>query len=272
MTIDINPEAQALRAALRERGLGECALFFVLGSGLGPFAERLQDAEVVEYADLAGMPQSKVAGHAGRFVLGTVAGQRVAVQQGRVHLYEGWSAEEVSRAVRVAAELGVGGVVLTNAAGGVNADFGPGTLMSIRDHLNLQGRTPLAPSEVGLGSPYDGAMAQALGAAAKRTKIELASGVYAANLGPTYETPAEVRFLRSMGADAVGMSTAMEAMAAHAAGARVAGISLITNAAAGLSENPLSHEEVMDAGKAAAMRFSDLLEAAVPEWASILAS
>lgn len=271
MSIELHPEARALREALTDRGLGECVLFFVLGSGLGPFADRIQDAEVIEYADLPGMPQSKVAGHAGRFLLGNIAGHRVAVQQGRVHLYEGWSAEEVSRAVRVAAQVGVRGVVLTNAAGGVNADFAPGTLMSIRDHINLQGRTPLTPSETGAGTPYDAALAEALGQAAATAKIELASGVYAANLGPTYETPAEVRFLRSMGADAVGMSTAMEAMAAHASGARVAGISLITNAAAGLSENPLSHEEVMEAGKAAAVRFSDLLEAAVPGWAAILA-
>ncbi len=254
---------ERLRASLRAAGLDTGELLFVLGSGLGVFAERLQNARAVPFEELDGMPCSSVPGHAGRFVLGTVGGVRVVVQQGRVHLYEGWSPEEVTRAVRALAGLGCGGVVLTNAAGGARADWPAGTLMRLTDHLNLQGRGPLAWGEAGYGCPYDSELGAALDDAAADAGVPLQRGVYAGLLGPSYETPAEVRFLRSVGADAIGMSTVAEAVAAHAAGARVAAVSLVTNPGAGISPTPLSHAEVVEAGREAADGFCRLLTFAV---------
>ncbi len=254
---------ERLRGSLRASGLDGGELLFVLGSGLGVFAERLEDARAVPFAELDGMPRSAVPGHAGRFVSGRVRGVPVVVQQGRVHLYEGWSPEEVTRAVRALAGLGCGAVVLTNAAGGARADWPAGTLMRLRDHLNLQGRGPLAPGEAGYGSPYDPELGAALDEAAAAAGVPLEQGVYAGLLGPSYETPAEVRALRAMGADAIGMSTVAEAVAARAAGARVAAVSLVTNPGAGIGGTPLSHAEVVEAGREAADRFCRLLEAAV---------
>jgi purine-nucleoside phosphorylase len=253
-----------LATSLRALDVEGIELAFVLGSGLGVFAERLADARTIPYADIEGMPQSAVPGHAGCLVTGTVAGKRVLVQQGRVHLYEGWSAHDVTLAVRAFAELGCKGVVLTNAAGGLRPEWKPGTLMRLTDHINLQGRSPLENAERGFGSPYDPALGAALEEGAEQAGFELTSGVYAALLGPTYETPAEVRMLRWMGADAVGMSTAAEALAAHAAGMRVAAVSCITNQAAGISGAALSHQEVIDTGRAVAQNFCALLERAVP--------
>lgn len=255
-------DIQGLVRSLSEHDVQGARVAFVLGSGLGLFAERIQRARSIPYADLDGLPKSGVPGHAGRLVVGEIGGVRVLAQQGRVHLYEGWSEHEVTRAVRAFAALGVRVLVLTNAAGGIRTGFRPGTLMRIRDHLNLQGRSPLAPRERGFGSPWDEAAGAALDAAARSARVELESGVYAGLLGPTYETPAEVRMLRWMGADAVGMSTVAEALAARASGMRVAGVSCITNLAAGLGEGPLSHEEVIDVGKRAAQAFSTLLESA----------
>jgi purine-nucleoside phosphorylase len=216
------------------------------------------------------MPVSRVPGHAGRLVVGEIDGVRVVVQQGRVHLYEGWSANDVTRSVRAIARLGVRAIVLTNAAGGLRPEWKPGTLMRIHDHLNLQGATPLEPRETARGSPYDPALAHALARAAESVRVQLESGVYAGVLGPSYETPAEIRMLRWMGADAVGMSTIAEAIAAHACGIRVAAISCITNAAAGITGAPLSHAEVIEAGREASPRFSALLEAGVVEIAASL--
>ena len=218
------------------------------------------------------MPRSRVPGHAGKLVLGEVGGVRVIVQQGRVHLYEGWRASEVARAVRAFAAIGVGAVVLTNAAGGLHREWSAGTLMRVDDHINLQGATPLGATETAHGTPYDPELARALDRAAERVDCELRSGVYAGLRGPSYETPAEIRMLAWMGADAVGMSTVMEALGARASGARVAAVSCITNAAAGIGDEPLSHEDVLRAGRDASERFVRLLEAAVPEIASCLAS
>jgi purine-nucleoside phosphorylase len=255
---------ETLTASLRALDIEGVELAFVLGSGLGVFAERLVGARTIPYAEIDGMPQSAVPGHAGCLVVGEIAGKRVLVQQGRVHLYEGWSAHEVTRAVRAFAALGCRGIVLTNAAGGLRPEWKPGTLMRIADHIDLQGRTPLADAERGFGSPYDPALGAALEEGADQAGVELVSGVYAALLGPSYETPAEVRMLRWMGADAVGMSTAAEALAARAAGMRVAAVSCITNQAAGISGAALSHQEVIEAGRAAAQNFCALLERAVP--------
>lgn len=250
---------EQLLASLRQHGVGELDLAFVLGSGLGAFAEHIEGARRIPYEELAGMPRSKVAGHAGRLVVGRLGSRRVLAQQGRVHLYEGWSVLEVTRAVRAIAALGCPRFVLTNAAGGLRREWAPGTLMALSDHLNLQGRTPLRESQAGYANAYDAQMRRELVQAARAEGFELREGVYAGLLGPTYETPAEIEMLRRLGADAVGMSTVAEALAARAGGARVAGVSLITNFAAGITGEPLSHEEVMAAGKEAAGRFSALL-------------
>jgi purine-nucleoside phosphorylase len=183
-------------------------------------------------------------------------------------LYEGWSAHEVTRAVRAFGRVGVRGLVLTNAAGGMRREWAPPTLMRITDHVNLQGRTPLLPGEGGSKATYDAELGDALDEAARASGVTLQRGVYAGVLGPNYETPAEIRFLHDFGADAVGMSTVCEAQAARAAGMRVAAISCITNLAAGLSAGPLNHAEVVEVGRQAAQQFCDLLEAAVPRLAA----
>lgn len=251
---------EMLLASLRKHGVGELDVAFVLGSGLGAFAERIEGARRISYEELDGMPRSNVAGHAGQLVVGRIGARRVLAQQGRVHLYEGWSVSEVTRAVRAIAALGCPRFVLTNAAGGLRREWPPGTLMALADHLNLQGRTPLGEKQAGYAAPYDAPMRQELVHAARDEGFELREGVYAGLLGPTYETPAEIEMLRRLGADAVGMSTVAEALAARAAGARVAGVSLITNFAAGITGERLSHEEVIASGKEAAGRFSSLLE------------
>ncbi len=261
---------QNLARSLRASGIEGAEIAFVLGSGLGAFADKLQRPRAVPAADLDGLPRGTVPGHAGRILVGELGGVRVLVQQGRVHLYEGWSAEELTRAVRAFAELGVRALVLTNAAGGIRAGFGPGTLMRIRDHINLQGRAPLGRAERGFGTPWDTQLAAALDRAAAQAGQRLESGVYAGLFGPAYETPAEIRWLRSLGADAVGMSTVSEALAGHACGMRVAGISCITNLAAGLAPERLSHAEVLESGRRAAADFCALLERAVPALASAL--
>ncbi len=268
MTTAMQHEIEELATSLESLGARGAEVALVLGSGLGAFADGLDEAHAVPFGEIEGMLQSGVEGHAGRIVLGRIDGVRVLVQQGRVHLYEGWSAREVTRAVRAYCRLGVGAVVLTNAAGGLRPEWPAGTLMRITDHINMQRATPLMAAEGGAGNPYDSQLADAVDAAAKEADVALERGVYAALFGPSYETPAEVRMLRASGADAVGMSTAAEALAAHAAGARVAGISLITNQAAGIAESALSHEEVIRAGEEAGGRFAALLTRAVPRIAA----
>ena len=259
-----------LARSLRASGIDGAQIAFVLGSGLGAFAEKLERSRAVTAADLEGLPLGSVPGHAGRILVGEIGGVRVLVQQGRVHLYEGWSAQELTRAVRAFAALGVRALVLTNAAGGIRDGFRPGTLMRIRDHIDLQGRAPLARAERGFGSPWDAELGTALEGAARRAGIALESGVYAGLLGPAYETPAEIRWLRALGADAVGMSTVAEASAGRACGLRVAGISCITNMAAGLSPGMLSHAEVLENGRRAASAFCALLEQSVQPLARVL--
>ena len=254
-------EREELLESLDAAGAGSARAAIVLGSGLGPLAEQVEGARSLPYEELAGMPESAVPGHAGRLVLGELAGAPVVLQQGRCHLYEGRTAEEVSRCVSCLAELGVGTVLLTNAAGGLHAEWPIPSLMRITDHINLQGVTPLGASGRGYGSPYDPELGALIDAAAEGAGIPLRAGVYAALPGPTYETHAEVRMHGSLGADAVGMSTAQEALAAHAAGARVAAISCITNHAAGLSHTEPNHEEVVEAGLKATEQFTGLIRA-----------
>ena len=261
-----------LVSSLHGLGLGSPKIAFVLGSGLGAFAERIQDARSIAYSEIEGLPRSSVPGHEGKLVAGVMNGVPIVCQQGRVHLYEGWSVEEVTRCVRALVELGVRGVVLTNAAGGVNETWPVPTLMRISDHMNFQGRSLVPPSRSGFQSPYDTALGEALDRASEESGVTLRRGVYAGLTGPTYETPAEVRMLRKMGADAIGMSTVNEALAARAAGARVAAISCITNLGAGITGEKLNHEEVVEAGREIAESFCKLLETAIPHLASELTS
>lgn len=258
-----------LAASLAKHGVENVELAFVLGSGLGVFADCIQNARAIPYADIDGMPKSSVPGHAGRLVIGEIGGVRVVAQQGRVHLYEGWSADDVTRCVRALAKVGVPRIVLTNAAGGLHKDWPPGTLMRITDHVNMQSTTPLASFEASSGSPFDPELGAVLDATAKKRDIKLTRGVYAGLLGPTYETPAEIRMLAWVGADAVGMSTVAEALAARASGMKVAGISCITNYAAGITKDVPNHAEVIDVGKRAAKSFSELLEAAAPDLSKV---
>lgn len=271
-----NGGLQSLVASLEEAGAARARVALVLGSGLGAFADGLDDAEAVPFSELNGMPTGGVPGHASRIVLGALPGPDadapdpipVLVQQGRVHLYEGWTPEEVTRSVRAYAALGIGTLVLTNAAGGLRRDWSVPTLMRIEDHINLQSVTTLGPLNRGSGTPYTQRLGECLEEAARATGVTLHAGIYAALPGPSYETPAEVRMLAKIGADAVGMSTAQEACAAHAAGMRVTAVSCITNAAAGHGESPLNHEEVVEAGQQIAADFSRLLTAALPGMAT----
>ena len=241
--------------ALRYRcGVDSFSVAVVLGSGLGAFADALDHADRVPMSELAGFPAPAVPGHAGEVVVGRLGDQAVLVLAGRVHLYEGYSAHEVVHGVRVAAAAGVHSTVLTNAAGGIRPDLAVGSLVGISDHLNLSGANPLIgphdgpePSFVDLSAAYDPQWRRQAAA----VRPGMAEGVYAGLAGPSFETPAEIRMLTTMGADLVGMSTACETIASRHLGVRVAGVSLVTNRAAGLGE-PLSHDEVMAVGRAAA--------------------
>jgi len=277
MTQSSTSSLDALTKSLARHGVGEARLALVLGSGLGRFADRLDSARAIPYAELDGMPQSAVPGHAGRLVLGEVDGVPVVVQQGRVHLYEGWSALEVTRAVRAFARLEVPGLILTNAAGGLEEDWKAPSLMRVTDHVNMQ-PVALGKRAFALESGdsrrrdvvYDAVMGDVLDLVAKEVGNSFHHGIYAGLLGPSYETPAEVRMLREAGVSAVGMSTVLEALAARHAGMRVAAISCITNAAAGIGDEPLSHDEVVAAGEEIAESFCALLLAAIGPLASAL--
>lgn len=238
-------------------------LGIVLGSGLKDFARQVRDAVTVPFHEITGWPVPKVEGHGGALVLGTVAGTRVACLTGRVHLYEGWKPYEVVRAVRTLRHLGVPNFLLTNAAGGIADDLSAGDLMLLVDHLNLTGCSPLTgPHEAEFGPRFPDQTAvysPKLRSLLQQCGQRLRPGVYAGLLGPSYETPAEVRMLKTLGADAVGMSTVHEAIALNAMGAQVAGLSLVSNLAAGLSDQPLAHDEVVAAGKQAASMLEDLV-------------
>jgi len=239
----------------------------VLGSGLGRYSEGLGNAVSIPYADIPNMPTAAVAGHAGNLVVGDGGGRRVAAMQGRAHLYEGWSPQEVVFGVRLMAQLGAHTLIVTNAAGGIAPQLSPGDLMAITDQLNLTGTSSLlGPNDERLGprfidmtDAYDPGLIDTASKVARRLGFELRRGVYAGLLGPAYETPAEVRMLRTLGADAVGMSTVLEVLAARHLGMRVLGISCISNLAAGISDRPLSHEEVRETASRVETRFESLL-------------
>lgn len=244
----------------------------VLGSGLGAFADTLTDATRVPYALIPTFPRSTAIGHAGQMVIGKSGGVAVAAMQGRVHLYEGYSAREVTFPIRVFARMGIGAVVLTNAAGGINLQYQQGALVAIRDHLNLQGQNPLVganderfgPRFPDMSEAYSKAYLVAAQAEAKRLGITLHDGIYAALLGPSYETPAEIRYLRTIGADLVGMSTVPEVLAARHMGIKVLAISCVTNMAAGIVDQPINHEEVLVTGQKVRGMFESLLRAVLP--------
>lgn len=268
-TAMIDEAADAVRARLSGR---KPTVAIVLGSGLGQFAGRLTDAVRIPYAVIPHFPAPTVIGHSGELVAGSLQGRTVLVQSGRFHMYEGHPASLTALPVRVFARLGVGTVVLTNAAGGIRRGFGSGTVMLIADQINLSFRNalfgPALPGEIrfpDMSDPYDPGLRAIAREVARRRKIALAEGVYVGLLGPSYETPAEVRMLERLGADAVGMSTVLEVIAARAAGLRCLGFSAITNPAAGVTLAKLDHLEVMDVAYRIAGELAALIEGVVAE-------
>lgn len=237
----------------------------VLGSGLNVLAYKYPAEQAIPFAEFSILPKSTVPGHSGKFVLAEISGTRVIYAQGRVHLYEGHTAQDVTATIRLLAEAGVKRVILTNAAGSVNENFAPGSWMMISDHLNLTGTTPLLgrPEFIDMSDVYSPAWRSTFAGAAIERQLILNEGVYAGLLGPQFETPAEVRMLRNLGADAVGMSTVLEAIQARALGLELAAFSCLTNWGAGIGAEPLSHAEVLATGKAAAEGFSELLRGAI---------
>jgi purine-nucleoside phosphorylase len=244
----------------------------VLGSGLGGLADELTDATAIPYTEIPSFPRSTAVGHAGQMVIGKAGQIPVAAMQGRTHLYEGYSAREVSFPIRVFGRMGIRAVILTNAAGGINLEYKQGALVVVRDHINLQGQNPLiGPNDDRLGPRYPD-MSQAywkpyreaaLGEAHK-LHLTVYEGVYAALTGPSFETPAEIRFLRTIGADLVGMSTAAEVIVARHMGLRVLAISCVTNMAAGILDQILTHEEVLETGERVRGAFGALVKAVLP--------
>lgn len=252
----------------------------VLGSGLGSFADELGDAVEIHYAEIPHFHRSTALGHAGRLALGKVDGHSLVVMQGRVHLYEGYSASEVGFPMRAFARLGVRAAILTNAAGGINLEYSQGALVAIKDHINLQGQNPLTgPEDTRLGlrfidmtEAYSRQYRQLARAAAKKVQIDLREGIYAALAGPSYETPAEIRFLRTIGADLVGMSTVPETIVARQMGIKVLAISCVTNMAAGVLDKPLNHEQVLETGRRVSGQFKALLREVISAISRDLAS
>ena len=247
----------------------------VLGSGLGAFADALDEAVTIPYSAIPGWPQSTAVGHAGKMVVGLAAGVPVAVLAGRAHLYEGYTAQQAAFGVRTLGRLGVRSLVLTNAAGGVNANFAPGALVLLSDHINLLGQNPLSgPNDDTLGprfpdmsEAYSKTFRAIARQAGRAMGLELPEGVYAAVPGPSYETPAEIRYLRAIGADLVGMSTIPETIAANHMGLRVLGISCVTNHAAGVVDQKLDHKEVLQVGERMKDTLIELLRRIVPRLA-----
>lgn len=257
---------------LRARSPLRPTVGIVLGSAQGALADSLKSATRIPYSDIPGLPVSTAIGHKGELVLGTIGDTPIAVMSGRFHLYEGYSAQQVASGIRMFRAFGIRRVVLTNAAGGINLEYATGALVLISDHINLQCANPLTgANDDRLGPRFPDmteVYATALRVAAKKTADQLGmalhEGVYAAMPGPSYETPAEIRFLRTIGADLVGMSTAIEAIAANHMGMEVLGISCVTNLAAGLSGKKLQHAEVLEIGRRVSSTFQELLTALLP--------
>jgi purine-nucleoside phosphorylase len=277
---------RAVAAADRIRKLHKArpVLGIVLGSGLGNFATQVESATTIDYGEIPGWPLSTVEGHSGKLVLGTVGGVNVAVMQGRVHAYEGYSMNEVTFPTRVLGLLGCTGLIVTNAAGGINTSYGEGTLVAISDHINLTGTNAAAgPNEPRFGLregtgyrffdmtvAYSKRLRKLAHAEADKQRIPLPEGVYIAVLGPSYETPAEIRAFRTLGADLVGMSTVHEVIVARHMGMEVLGISLVTNMAAGVVDRVIHHEEVMEIGRRVEGQFTSLVKALAPQVAEAI--
>jgi len=259
--------AENAARTIRARSTEEARIAIVLGSGLGGFAEEFKDSVSLPYQDIPGFVSSTAQGHAGSLVIGKVEGVPVLAMQGRVHYYEGYSLEEVTFPIRTFKLLGVNTLILTNAAGGIDVQLSQGALMVISDHLNLMGVNPLrgpnderfGPRFPDLSEVYSRELQELVIKESRALGITIRRGIYAALAGPSYETPAEIHMLRAFGADAVGMSTVPEAIVARHMGMRVLGISCITNMAAGISENPINHEEVMETGQRVRETFTQLL-------------
>ena len=279
---DLFTKAESAVAAIRELSGNPPKLGIILGSGLGGFAAQVADAVSIPYADIPHFPQSTVVGHSGKLVLGTIGGVAVAVMQGRVHAYEGYTMDQVTFPTRVLALLGCGRLIVTNAAGGIRANIPQGSLVVISDHINLTGMNAAAgPNEqrfacgpdsgqrfFDMTTAYSPALRKLAMAEAERQKIPLCEGVYLAVLGPSFETPAEIRAFRTLGADLVGMSTVHEVIVARHMGLEVLGISLVTNMAAGISGETIHHEDVMAIGRRVERQFTGLVTALVPQIAA----
>lgn len=277
--MDLFSKAQSAVEYVRGRAAVQPRIGIVLGSGLGGFASQVQGAVSIAYADIPHFPQSTVVGHSGKLVLGTIGGVPAAVMQGRVHAYEGYAMEQVTFPARVLGLLGCGTLIVTNAAGGIRTDVPAGSLVAISDHINLTGHNAaLGPNEerfacvAGAGQrffdmtrAYSPALRRLASEEAARQRIPLHEGVYLAVLGPSYETPAEIRAFRTLGADMVGMSTVHEVIVARHMGLEVLGLSLVTNMAAGVSGDVIDHEEVMDIGRRVEAQFTALLTGLVPQ-------
>jgi purine-nucleoside phosphorylase len=263
----LNDQVQRAAERVRERGLNEAQVALVLGSGLSGLVDALEDVVCIPYADIPGMASASVAGHPGKLVGGRLEGLRVVAMQGRLHAYEGHALSQVVLGVRLMARLGAATLIVTNAAGGLETSQRPGSLMIITDHLNLTGQNclvgrndeALGPRFPDMSAAYDPALRALAYESALEANLVLSEGVYAGVLGPSYETPAEVRMLRVLGASAVGMSTVQEVIAARHLGLRVLGISCVTNLAAGLSKHPLSHAEVEQTARASATALAQLV-------------
>jgi len=263
---------------LRERFTRAPHAILVLGSGLGGLADEIEDPVRIPFGDIPGFPRrtQELAGHAGQLVAGRLEGVEVAAMQGRFHLYEGWQPGDVALPVRALAALGAETMVLTNAAGGIRPGFMPGDLMLIADHINLMFRNPLIGQTVqgetrfpDMSDPYDAEFRRAAEEVARELGIPVVEGVYAAVLGPSYETPAEIRMLARMGADAIGMSTIPEVLVARAIGVKCLGISCITNLASGIGHERLSHDEVMEVGARVRDRLAALVRGVLPRIAGL---
>jgi purine-nucleoside phosphorylase len=256
---------------IRSRTTETPRIAIILGSGLGAFADDFENAVSIPYKDITGFPRSTAEGHAGRLVVGKIDQVPLMAMQGRVHFYEGYSLEQVTFPIRVFKLLGIKTLILTNASGGVNVQFSQGALMIISDHLNLLGDNPLrGPNDTRFGprfpdmtAVYSPELQEIVIEEAKALNVEVRRGIYAARAGPSYETPAEIHLMRTLGADAVGMSTVPEAIVARHMDLEVLGISCITNMAAGLSDEPINHDDVMATGDRVRETFTQLLRKVV---------
>ncbi len=258
--------------AVRSRTQIQPKVGVILGSGLGTVAERTANSVAIHYSDIPYFHGTSIEGHEGKMLLGDLSGVPVVFLKGRFHVYEGYPMEDVVFPTRVVCALGIHTLIVTNAAGGINTRFRPGDLMQIEDHINLMGENPLkgrnlaelGPRFPDLTEAYNRKSLETISGAAQELGINLQKGVYAGVLGPTYETPAEIRMLRTLGADAVGMSTVPEVIAANHLGVQVAGFSCITNLAAGISPQKLTHQEVIDTSRTVSKKLADLLEKSIP--------